>query len=745
MNGINRIALALTPIFALSAAFAQTIESSDDAIDEIVVTSQKIQRSLQETKESVAIVDAEAIDALRLYDLRDIFNQTANAYEIGNGENFGIRGITQSSASTGGGSGEMGSLYLDGVAFTGFSTRFGPKGMWDVQQVEILRGPQSTNVGRNALIGAVVVTTNSPQIGEFDSKIRLEAGNDSTYGFEGMVNFPVSENSALRLTAETWETDGFNTNPSQGNDDYDSRDNDTFRAKYRIEPTELLSIGFMAQYAETSRGQDIYRADLVDLESRESSANLQAFEDYEAFSASIDIDYQINETLAFRSITSMIDGEYDRFDDDDEGPEGGNAFRGRYAEDDNIAQELRLSYDSDNLTGVVGLYYTEVDLLNDTSGLVNIAPAILGVPDQLLPFYPANLEVDVYSPAEQETTNTAFFTEWDWKFADAWHLSLGYRYDDEDQDFISNTSNTLAAGSTLPDPVEAGQIAEMLQPGSGAFVEAGIAQVNALLMGFLMPSDNDWESTNYSASLPSIGLTYDFSDEVSLSAFYKRGYRSGGVDISLAAVRSEYDKEYLDNYELSLRSVLLDGAMTLNANAYYGDWTDQQVAICPMGPLSCFTQNAGESEIYGAEVDMRYNLGDQGYVFASAGYASTEFTSFISDTQGDLTGNEFALSPELTAAVGGQYWMTDNIAIGGSVNYQDELWADTQNTTRLDDRTLLDLNVRYATERYTILAYGKNVTDEFYLTTDAPGIDGVSRIVRAGAPRTYGVLLTIDF
>ncbi|MEO0579539.1 MAG: TonB-dependent receptor plug domain-containing protein, partial [Pseudomonadota bacterium] len=205
-SSVDVIAASTLLLATCSDAFAQ---QNTVGIDEIVVKGQKVERSLQETKESVSVLDQDFIQTQRLFDLRDIFNQTPNAFELSNGEDFGIRGVSASSASTGGGVGELGSLFFDGVAFTGFARRFGPKALWDIEQVEILRGPQSTNVGRNALIGAVVMTSRAPDPSEFDSAFRLEAGNFGKVGLEAMVNAPVSENAAFRFTAETFDTDGF--------------------------------------------------------------------------------------------------------------------------------------------------------------------------------------------------------------------------------------------------------------------------------------------------------------------------------------------------------------------------------------------------------------------------------------------------------------------------------------------------------------------------------------------------------
>ena len=138
------------------------------------------------------MITSEQIENTAILDINDVYNRSANVYDTGSGESFGIRGISQTAASTGGGSGELGTLYIDGVAFTGFSSRFNSKDLWDIEQVEILRGPQSTNVGRNALIGAVSVNTIQPDIVGFDAAARLEFGNYGRKSIESMFNLPVS-------------------------------------------------------------------------------------------------------------------------------------------------------------------------------------------------------------------------------------------------------------------------------------------------------------------------------------------------------------------------------------------------------------------------------------------------------------------------------------------------------------------------------------------------------------------------
>jgi len=737
--------VALATLLATSQIALATAQDADQ--ETITVTGQKIERTLQDTKESVSVLTSDAILHMPVVQFSDLLDITPNAFTLGGGESFGLRGISQNSASTGGGDGALGTLYIDNVAYTGYSTRFNPKDLWDVEQVEILRGPQSTNVGRNALVGAMVVQTKRPELGQNLASVKLELGNYQSITGSVMANVAITDNSALRISAQQHSTDGYIKNITLDDDKFDARQNTNIRAQYYIEFNQDFSANLAFGHAKTKRGQDIYRADLQPLDSFTSSANIAADEDYEASTGSLELDYQINEQFNFSAVASFIDGDYHRVDDDDEGPEGGNAFRGRNATDKNWAQELRLTYHSDKLQGVVGLYYTEVELLNNTSALTNILPADVGVPATLLPFYPTLLEIDLYSPFEQQTTNYALFTEWDYQLTDRVTLSAGFRYDNEQQDSLSNSANTLAAGSVLPDPVTAGQMADLLFPGAGLgpTVQGGVSQVNALLNSLLTATDYPERQAKYDAFLPQVGITFDIDDDQSVSAFYKQGYRAGGAELTISGTQNEYAPEYLDNFEVAYRSVWLQGDLTFNANAYYGDWKDQQVTECdPDNVYNCITVNAGESEIYGLEAELQYTVSDDISIFASTGYAHTEFTQFISPIEGDLSGKDFVFSPDLTAAIGARVYLSDAFFVSGNVNYQDNMWGDFSNTVELNSRTLVNLKAGYEGENFNIDAYVTNLTDKFYLQMNSLPNDG-SQSVRGGAPRQFGVSLTYHF
>ena len=768
------MATALASIAMSHSTFAETAENEAEDVEKVIVYGQKIERTLQETKESVAVISSDYIDSIGMLDIEDAYLATANAFTLSNGENFGIRGITQNAQSTGGGNGELGSFYMDGVAYVGFATRFGPRDLWDVQQIEILRGPQSTNVGRQALIGAVVVETMDPDLSGFDAAVRGQIGNLGTLSGEAMVNLVVSDNSALRITAETFTSDGFIDNTFLGTH-ANPEESNLLRAKYLIEPVEDLSVELTLQYTDRELGWDTYRSDLTSIGSFQDRSNLESEETYEAYSVALDVQYDFNEAWSLRSISSFIEGDYFRFNDDDGSPSGGNAFRGRDVDDRNWAQELRFTYQSDNLNGVFGLYYTDVDLANNTIGTVALNPQSLGVPPVLLPFYPTNLIIEVGIPAQVNTTNAAFFTEWDYQLSESITLSAGFRYDREEQKTLTNALNTLAAGSELPDPVGAGQFAASMgfDEATVAQIVGGITQVNGLLNSQLIPTDNERQDTTFNAFLPQFGITYDVDDDISVSAFYKRGYRAGGVDVDTVGSVDEYDEETLDNVELAFRSLLLDGDLVFNANVYYGWWKDQQLTVFVNGSqFDTDTVNAGESVIYGAEFEVRYQVDQNTNVYASFGLAKTEFDEFcfVDGTPADqitgtlcdagdgigqdLDGNDFAASPDITLSIGARHYFNDNWFLSGNVTRQGRAFSDVQNTPEFenDGFTLVNLNVGYMNDNVEDRAYARNLFDEFYTNFQGPGIGQdpetgliTSRLVNPGVPREFGVMVSYRY
>ncbi|MEM1250015.1 MAG: TonB-dependent receptor, partial [Acidobacteriota bacterium] len=640
--------LATCGLFAAGALVSQeappTEEDETPIVDEeIVVTSQKIERSQQETKESIAVITSADVEERVLLQLDDVLNETANVVDLFNGERFAIRGVSDNSASTGGGGGELATYFLDGVALTGAAKRLAPLDMWDVDQVEVLRGPQSTNLGRNSMMGAIVVSSQRPQLFQNTAMFRFGVGNGERFEGAGSANFGLGEKAALRISGEYFENEGFIVNPTLGEDDFDGRENQTYRAKLQLFPNDSLVIYGNVQSVQATKGQNVFRSDLLDnIEDRVNFSNIDGLEELDGTLATLDIAYQLNSNWGLRSISSALDSEDFNIIDDDLTAGGLDAALSVNGEDTNITQELRADFGGDRAAGTIGMFYTSVERASDSVSRVNLNPSIVGVPDFLLPFYPAALPVENRGQFDGDTENISIFTDWTIDLSDKWLLSIGGRYEEESQTNDSFVENVADPG-VVPDPALAGALAaQLLGPAFGPVVEAAVAQVNEILLANLRSTQAVTEP-DFDATLFKFGTTYAPSDNFNVSAFFNQGYRAGGVSLSATGLRSDFEPEFIDNFEVAMRTVSNRGKVVFNANAYYGDWSDQQVQIALGGNIfDVIIENVGESTIYGLETSLNVRADNGLDSFLNVGYANTQFDEYVSIVEGDLSGNQFA-------------------------------------------------------------------------------------------------------
>ncbi|MEM8920753.1 MAG: TonB-dependent receptor, partial [Pseudomonadota bacterium] len=231
--------------------------------DQIIVTGTKQNLGIQDTQASVSIVTDELIDEQAIFELADVFLRTANVTQTNGPFAFSIRGI--SSGGVGGaGTGRTANVYLDNApaSLNGLSSAFN---LWDIEQVEVLRGPQSTTQGRNALAGAIVLQSADPEY-EFGVKGRVLAGSDNTFQASGVITGPLVEDQvAVRLSADYREQD-FETFNALANQAEGASDATTLRAKVLLEPKAVpsLRVELNAQYVDfftSGDGSGVIRPD----------------------------------------------------------------------------------------------------------------------------------------------------------------------------------------------------------------------------------------------------------------------------------------------------------------------------------------------------------------------------------------------------------------------------------------------------------------------------------------------------
>ncbi|MQQ10285.1 TonB-dependent receptor plug domain-containing protein [Epibacterium sp. SM1979] len=705
----------LAPLVALYASTALSQDGSGALLlDPIVIHGELQDRELFDTVTSVAVEQGKDLERRGDVDVYDVVERTPGVSSTAGDRGFAIRGIDRGGIV---GRGLLISTQVDGVALPNQqATIFGPYSAWDVEQVEVLRGPQSTQQGRNSLAGAVIIRSNDPDYEQL-TKAHVEIGSRNTRRYAFTLNQPIIDDRvAFRFSAESFENDGDITNDTTGATDYDRHKSTTYRAKLRWDATDRLNFVFSLSHSDSSAGEDFIEERLFP-ERRVTLSNAGARESARHNIASLKTTYEFNSNLTLESTTSFYALDYRRIEDRDFSAADAELFD-RTNDAETFSQDLRLRFDTGRgITGAVGLFYTSVDdTVNDYRRLDAAVSGGAPLPPGALSF--DSITRDVY-----DEENIALYGEAEIQ-ADRWlpglRFTVGARYDYESVDF---GSSRVTAPSTpqLPD------------------------------------FDNN-SSTSFDAFLPKLGVAHDFADGQTIGLTLQRGYRAGGSQVNFVTGEvNEYDPEFTDTIELAYRGSFRGDTLRVAANAFYTEWTDQQVLVDGASGVN-FDQNienVGESELFGAELQIENDVSENFSLFASAAYVRTEYKDFVSNGQ-DFSGNSFVFAPELTASIGGSYRWDNGLTLGVDASYTDSAFGNVENTAdeATDSRFLINAQLTYdAPGGWTAGIYARNLLDRDYATarlpltsTNASGSSVEQRsFVRGGEPRTVGVLLTKTF
>ena len=222
--------LSLSVLATSLLAMSNLTDAQGNEVEEIIVSGEKIDRSLQDTASSVAVFTATQIEQSAIYDLQEVFDRIANVNSATGGEGFSIRGINDNNVGSTGTS-SLSSLHIDGAFISRNGILGGQKDLWDVSQIEVFRGPQSTNQGRNSLAGAIFIRSNDPTYGP-DGQYRAAFGSDGTRALSvAYGNAIIEDKLAFRFSIDNQETDGVINNLTLDNDEIGSSNNTTVRGK----------------------------------------------------------------------------------------------------------------------------------------------------------------------------------------------------------------------------------------------------------------------------------------------------------------------------------------------------------------------------------------------------------------------------------------------------------------------------------------------------------------------------------
>jgi outer membrane receptor protein involved in Fe transport len=729
---------------------------------EIVVTGMKFDRTLQDTPESVKVYTSEEIERQNLVSIYDLIDRTANVSSTLSKSGFNIRGISNKNVS-GYGFGTLATVYLDGSPLPSEAAGGGPLDLWDLDQVEILRGPQSTLQGRNALAGAIILKTADPSFDWHGKARAMITDADSEYRLAAAVGGPiVDDRLAFRIAGELARGDGFIKNRFAGGN-YARTNSEAVRAKLLFTPTGAdgiqikLSYLYDRHFGNDGRGYTF--SDVPDAwDDRHVEANRPTYNRMNTDLGTLDISLPLGGGFTLSSVStyshiktfSIYDGDLRRED----------VSYGDYTTNQKtFSQEARLTFDTGALQGLIGGYYSRLKNpdtdsnstfslhLDQDLGLTNQVTSVLvsqfGLPlpaaqalaRQARQIYPDRVFISSQQLYSVDIETMALFGDANWEVAPGLKLLAGFRYDRERQK-VAN-SNSVVLNTVIPNPADYA---------SNPTLAMIIRTVNGLLQAQVdnANSSGPESTTTYKAFLPKGGVSFEFAPDKTVSAIVQRGYRSGGSGVNPGrATTHVYDPEYTWNYELSLRTQWLDRRLTFNANAFYVDWTDQQVYVQLSDNVYDYeTQNAGSSRVWGFEVESDFDVTERLNIYGSAGYANSKFLDFQT-TNGvvqDLSGRAFANAPRWTWAAGLDWRHPSGFSANFNVNYRGAQYQNLREASAKRDlpaRTLVNAKIGWANDNVGAYLVATNIFDEKYFDYQYENAGRLQALF--GEPRTIGL------
>lgn len=627
----------------------------------IVVTGEKIDRSVHATLSSVAVTTSRFISDQGMTTLFDIFDRTPNLVADGSRTTFSIRGIDAFNVS-GAGDGALATVYLDGAPIPRLALSTGPLDLYDVDQVEIFRGPQSTMQGRNALAGAVIFRTAEPTY-DWTGRARvLMTGKAEERRASAAVGGPLIDHEvAFRLAGEISHADGFIRNVTTERS-ADPRASHTLRGKLLVTPRAVPSLHIVASFMHDDHRQGTFYTEFdPPFAAGDRISTADVTDEKHVFSniVSLEIRHDVADGITLHSISSYGDIFFRSVSDADRSAQIGQVSHIR-DKTRTLQQEVRFNVVKHRLEAVAGLFYIQEQRDYDFRADQNLGLVRLGVDRQLrllgLPQGAVDTVLGLYGgvvPVRNGLTqftraaNYAAFADVTYRLVDRLRIRAALRYDREAQRL--DAIQTASIYQSLPDPTTIPIVS--LKP--------VVTQLNALLRGLVLGANNvsPRRKVTYGALLPKLGLTYDVASGVALNLIVQRGYRAGGSGLNQQrATAYDYGPEYTTNYELGLRSEWLKKRLTINANIYRMDWQDQQVLI-ELTPGSAFdTQvaNIGKSRLYGFEIEAQGRISGWLSAYAGLGYSHTQFRHFAASESlvQNIQGHEFPRAPRWTGSAG---------------------------------------------------------------------------------------------
>ncbi|MEQ8483172.1 MAG: TonB-dependent receptor [Pseudomonadales bacterium] len=701
-------------------------------IEEVVVTAQKREQSQQDVPISMAAFTGEMVESAGAFDITGINGLAPNIILqtqglVPNVPMFAIRGMNHSDPDPN--SDPKISTVIDGVYVPFVAGAL--LDLFDLERVEILRGPQGTLFGKNNLAGTVNVTTAKPT-GEFGTTLRATVGDNGLRHYQARVNTDSfgGDRFAAKLALSKRDYDGFSKDVNTGSR-LGGVDVRAARGSLTFVPNDTMDATLVVDYTKDEvDGPAGHSLGVPAIAGRvyRSSQSFDPFTETETLGVSLQSNWSLGE-----GVVSLVAGhrdlEYFNRGDFDGLPNNPGLDVVRDFEGDYQSVELRYSSPLDGAFDyVAGLYYIQDEWTQINDVIVNPVVKTFGI-------------------NEQEGRSVAAFAQANFHLHEDWTLTLGGRYTRDKKEF-GLLSQTIVN--------------------------------NAIVSEFVVPKSDTWD--NFS---PRVAVEYRASEQAMLYASVSQGYKGGGYNSrgTLPENIGPYDEETVTAYELGIKSDWLEGMLRFNGAVFFNQFEDLQSSVTRQGSVRTenITTNIAEVETSGVEVELAWLPIPELQLGLNLAYLKSEYTEFCDDVNGpsptpfasdcggavtpvivdgatqylvaeDQTYLDLANAPKYSGSVSADYDIpvrTGSLALHGDVRYTSRYntWGrDNDPGFERDAVALVNANISYRDHdgRYQIMVYGRNLTDKEVMSGAIR--TGVNPLIQYyQPPREFGVTATVTF
>lgn len=775
MNKLPQLSLLKASLFiALASTTASGVSAQERenlTLEEVIVTAQKRNQSLQDVPIAVVAVSSKKIVEAGIQGLDDLSTYVPNVSIIKNPGGGSPSGITVRGISSGNNAGfeQSVGMFIDGV-YAGRSRQFLIPFL-DVGSVEVLKGPQGALFGKNTVAGAMIINSAKPT-DTFEAELRgryeLEYNSNE---YVGIVSGPLTDNLTGRLATTYQDRGGYMSNLVSGSEDPEV-ENSLIRGSLVWSPSDELEVYAKLEYAEqrttgtntqfTSTAGNfrglVKHVDVItsledgkfDNKTTQDGPN-EEFSNTDSLNAAIQVDWELVSGATLTSLTGYSEYDTDSLMDGDTSDL--HLFEAIKDEEfQQFSQEFRLaSAEGESLDYMVGVYLETQTLTGRGGTDISLLPLAAYLP------LPA-IQTSANAPFDQDADTAAAFGQISWQFMDDWTLTGGVRYSYVEKEATKgNVISDLGKTTPTSNPVINMVAAQLLQVTPGE-----------------LKDDRSTNNLSYSAN-----LAWDYSSTGMTYLRYARGYKSGGFNPSNNGLDPnvfEFDDEEVNSIELGAKMTLLDGAATLNLAAFHTEVNDLQVSSFVDNGF--VVGNAAKSTSQGLEAEARWIAAPFLNFAFSVGYLDSEYDDFpgapctatqlavddpvaagcvgwtAADPGAGLTnrsGEVAGRSPEWTSTfiTNVMFPVGDSMVFKGTLDllHEDEL---NERTHPNYQASYYKINARMAlvdnSDVWEVALTGKNLTDE---TTYAEGFGSGfftgSWVKSRMAPRTYSLDLIYRF